>query len=495
MKRGTLYIALGAVAIAAVVGVIAWRVWIARQPAEEARSAVVERGTVLVIVSASGMIEPQAHVDLAFESPGRVAEVPVKVGDRVEAGDLLARLNTEQLALQVQQSEARLVSARAQLAQLQVGPQAEEVAASEANLRATEAQVSAAAANRDLLAAGADEGQIAAAEAQVASATAEQKQTFDWHEQTMECFTFKLEAGTRIRGFVVPEDIKKTVCPLLGAPEEQARYALAVADASLAAAQAQLDELLAGADADEVRAAQANVWSTAAQRDATQAELDKLLAGATDEQIAAAEVQVEQARIALEEAELAVEKASLYAPFDGVVAAVNVEASETAPTGQPAITLVDTSRFHAIVSVDEIDVGKLVEGQTAEVTVDALPDIVLTGTVERTAPAATIEGGVVYYEVIIELVPTDAPIRSDMTASATIVVQELADVLTIPTWVVRVDHTTGQTYVYWQVGSDVERVDVELGKRYEGVAQVLGGLSEGDVVILVDDHPSFGPPD
>jgi HlyD family secretion protein len=482
MKRRILYIVLGAVLIAAVVGVVAWRVWTTRQPEEETRSTVVEQGTLLVVVSASGSVEPQARVDLAFESPGRVAEVSVAVEDRVETGDLLARLDTEQLALQVEQARATLDSAEAQLAQLQAGPRPEEVAAAEANLRAAEAQVSASAADRDQVEAGADDAQIVAVEADLASATVQQIQAEDRHDMTMKCFSFKWEGK------------KRTICPALGTYEEQARFGLEAADKELAAAQARLDELLVG-DTEQLRAAQANVWGAAAQRDVAQAELDKLLAGATDEQIAAAEAQVEQARIALEQAKLSLSQATLHAPFDGVVAAVNVEAGEMAPTGQPAITLVDTSGFHIIVRVDEIDVGKLAEGQTAEVTVDALPGVVLTGTVERIAPAATIEGGVVYYEVIIALALTDASVRADMTANATIVVEELADVLTIPTWVVRVDRTTGQTYVHRQVGSDVERVDVELGKRHEGIAQVLDGLSEGDVVVLVDDRPSFGPPD
>ncbi|RLC85913.1 MAG: hypothetical protein DRI79_10740, partial [Chloroflexi bacterium] len=86
---------------------------------------------------------------------------------------------------------------------------------------------------------------------------------------------------------------------------------------------------------------------------------------------------------------------------------------------------------------------------------------------------------------------TDAPIRADMTANATIVVDELTDVLMIPTWVVHVDRDTGQTYVHRQAGDGIERVDVELGVRYEGRAQVLSGLSEGDVVILAPESGNF----
>ena len=488
MKRTMLYVILGGVVVAAVVGAFVWRSRLAKQPEQETRSAVVERGTMLVAISASGSIEPQARVSLAFELSGRVAEVEVEVGDKVEAGDVLVRLDDERLTLQVQQAQAALASAEAQLAQLQAGPRPEEVEAAEANLKAAQGQVSAAAANRDQLEGGASDAQIAAAEADLASAMTQQKIAEDTHDMTIKCVTFTWLGEER------------TICPALGTPEEQARYNLHAADKALSAAQVQLDELLAGADTDQLRAARANVSAAAAQRDAAQAQLDLLLDGATGEQIAAVEAQVTQARAALEQAELSLEYATLRAPFDGTVATVNVTAGEMASAGLPAITLVDTSRFHITVGVDEMDVGRLAEGQAVEVTLDAFPDATITGTVERIAPAATLEAGVVYYDVIIGLAPTDAAIRADMTANVTIVVEELTGVLMIPTWVVHVDRSTGQTYVHRQVGDagrsgqsltettgNTERVDVELGVRYEGVAQVLDGLSEGDVAVWVQE--------
>jgi HlyD family secretion protein len=480
MKRTVLFVILGVVLVAAV-GY--WFVWRPRQTEveTEVRSATVERGTLLVAVSASGSIEPQSRVDLVLQLPGRTAEVAVEVGDSVKAGDVLVRLDSEELVLQVEQARAALTSAEARLAQLQGDARPEEVEAAEANVRAAEAQLSAAHANLAQLQTGATEGQIAAAEAEVASALTQQRQAEEVHDMTMKCVTFKIPGTGQ----------KKTICPALGAPEEQARYNLNLADKSLAAAQARLDEVLSGADVDAVRSARANVAAAEAQRDAAQAQLDKLVAGATAGQTAAAKAQVAQAEAALELAELALEKATLYAPFDGVVAAVNVTAGEMAPAGLPAITLLDTSEFHMTVGVDELDVGRLEVGQEVQVGLDAIPEADLAGVVERIAPAATFEGGVVTYDVVIALEKTDVPIRVDMTANATIVVEELSDVLKIPTWVVRVDKDTGQMYVNQREGEEIVRTDIELGVRYEGIAQVLGGLSEGDEAIWVEES-GFG---
>jgi HlyD family secretion protein len=468
MKRTTLYVTVGAVIIAALIGTALWRrSQQARESEQGIRSAIVERGSMLVAVQASGSVEPQARVGLVFEVPGRVAQVHVDVGDTVREGDVLAQLDDRQLALQVQQAQAALKLAETQVAQLQAGPHAEDVAAAEANLRAAQAQVSGAAANRDQVADGPGEAQIATAKAQVAQAQLRYRLALNTHDATI--------SNTK--------DEKK---------RERVRYDLYSAEKALVAAQAGLDELLAGADADQLRAAQANVAAAVAQQDAVQAQLDLLLAGATGEQIADASAQVAQAQASLEQAELGLARATLLAPFDGVVAAVNVKSGEMSPVGLPAITLLDTAKFRVTVSVDEIDVGRLAREQVAQVTLDALPDTVIAGTVERIAPIADFEGGVVYYDVTIELTATDDPIRADMTANATIVVEELTDVLVIPTWVVHVDRDTGQTYVDRQVGERTERVDVELGARHGGVAQILGGLSEGDVVVWVSGSTMFG---
>lgn len=468
MKRRTVII-LGIVLVAVIAAVIVWRTLQAQTSEEEARSAVVQRGALLVAISASGNVQPQSSVGLAFETPGRVTDVPIRVGDRVKTGDVLAQLDTSQLELQVHQAQAALAAAEAQLAQLEAGPRPEEVMAAEADVRAAQAQVGSAVANLDQLRSGPTEAQIAAAETQVAQAELQHK--------------VALLEYDRVRAIKAKEE-----------KIEQAAYDLYTAEKSLAAAQAALKDAQAGADADDIRAAQANVDSAVAQQDAAQARLDLLLAGATGEQIADAEAQVERAQAALEQAELNMKRATLYTPFDGVVARVNVSAGEMAPVGPPAVTLLDLSGLQVIIGVDELDVGRLVVGQSAQVTLDALPDSTLNGTVRSIAPAATIDqGGVTYYDVIVTLEPTDAPVRADMTANVTVVIEELTDVLTIPLWVVRVDRRTGQTYVNQRVGDEIERVDIALGVRYEGVAQVLDGLAEGDEVIWVSESPfDFG---
>ena len=453
MKRTTLYVIFGAALIAVVVGGLVWRARQTAQPEEETRSAVVERGTMLVVISSSGSVEPQARVDLTFDLPGRVAEAPVEVGDAVEAGDVLARLDTTDLEFAVQQAEISLQAAQLRLERLQEPP---------------------------------DDADIEIARAAVSDAAA----AYQAAKSNLTLTEHSVSVGDTVRATAHARDeTYRTYQDMVARLGESNRWTGMAHSAYLDA----LGAYNRAVENSEFQLTSAKNEVTRAYHALQQAQdnLDKLLEGVDEADIKAAQLDVDAAELSLEKARTDLEKATLLAPFDGVVAAVNVTADEMAPTGLSAVTLLDTSGFRITVGVDEMDVGRLTKGQTVEVTLDALPDTVITGSVDKIAPAATFEGGVVYYDVTIGLAATDAPIRADMTANATIVVEELADVLTIPTWVVRVDRTTGQTYVNRRVGDTVERVDVDLGIRYEGIAQVLSGLSEGDVAIWVQES-SFG---
>lgn len=464
MKRRTIYVILGLILLAAVGGVVVWRSRISRDSQNQvARSAQVQRGSMIVAVTAAGRIEPAARVGLSFEAPGRVGEVLVEEGERVERDQPLARLIADQLELDVSQSRAALAAAESQLAQLRAGPRLEEIEQARADLQAVEAQLNAAVANRNQLTSGPTDAEIAAAKAQVVQANTEMEIAQDTYD-------------------LIKED---------GTEKEHANYDLYVAKENLAAAQARLDDVLSGAGRAERRAAESNVAAAEAQRDAAEAQLERLLAGPSEEDIAESQAQVEQSKIALRLAEHALERATLRAPFEGIVTEINMVPGETPPAQQAPLLLVDTSGFHMTVAVDELDVSQLSRGQEVNVTIEALADTEINGMVSTISPVATDETGVVAYDVDIQLDATEPRLRADMSANATIIVENLDDVLKVPSWAVRIDRDTGMTYVHRRTGDRIERVDVALGARQDGVVQVVSGLSEGDEVVRLEDGSSF----
>ena len=355
-------------------------------------------------VIASGVVAPAQEAELSFTLAGRVRTVTVAVGDQVKLGAVLVTLDTAALKVQVAQAEAGVQAAKAQLALLQAGPRPAEVAAAQAQVDAANAAVLQATARRDQLAAGAIEAEISAAQAQVAAAQADQRAAQEAHDQTIKCYD-KPDGGR--------------ICPLLGPVEEQARYTLNAADEALAAAQAQLDALTAGA-ADREREANAAVAAAVAQQDTTQAQLDLLQAGPTTEQIAAAEVTVAQAEAAVETARVALEQAELHAPFGGTVTALEIGPGETVLPGQVVLVLADLSHLQVkTTDLSERDVASVAVGQAANVSVEAL-GTQIAGRVVRIASEATTVGGDVVYQVVIALDEQPANLRWGMSVEVEI---------------------------------------------------------------------------
>ena len=93
----------------------------------------------------------------------------------------------------------------------------------------------------------------------------------------------------------------------------------------------------------------------------------------------------------------------MVAPFAGIVTSVNVEAGDAVNANQVVIELVDTDKFETEILVNEIDIFNIRLGAEATVQVDALSGISFPAEVTFISPAATIQQGVVNYNVTVEL--------------------------------------------------------------------------------------------
>jgi len=366
------------------------------------------------VVSASGKVAPARWATLSFPVGGTLADLKVQTGDRVKAQDVLAQLDDSDAQLQVAQAKAALAVAQAQLAQIKAAPQAERVAAAEQAVKQAEAARQGAQAQLDQLRTGTTKADLAAAQAAVAQAEAQRKVAQDNYDKTTKCYDF-----TR------PDGKKDSVCPGLGTLEEQARAALSSADQSYQAAVARLNQLKAGATRDQIAAAQANVAAATAQQAAAQAQLDLLKAGASPEQIKVAEAGVQQAQVAVDVAEAQLKKLHLAAPFDGTIGTVYSRQGEMAAPNQPLLTIGDLSQLQIeTTDLGEADVARVREGQSVQVTFDALPGKTFAGTVKRIAPMSTPGQSGVNYAVLVTLNEADPALRWGMTAFVDIQVNQ-----------------------------------------------------------------------
>ncbi len=112
-KRGWILFGTGLIIIAAVAAV-------ALRPKDDSLAVTAQeadRGDITSVVTAAGKIHPVVEVRISSEVSGEIIELPVKDGQRVERGNVLARINPNTLEAQVAQQEASLRATRAQSAQ------------------------------------------------------------------------------------------------------------------------------------------------------------------------------------------------------------------------------------------------------------------------------------------------------------------------------------------------------------------------------------------
>jgi multidrug efflux pump subunit AcrA (membrane-fusion protein) len=362
------------------------------------------------VVSASGKVLPEQWANLSFRAGGPIVELKVQSGDTVKANDVIARLDDVDARLAVAQAEAALAMAQAQLAEMKAGARPEQITQAEQAVAQAEAAWKGAQAQYAQLQSGARAADIAAAEAALAQAAAQRKVAQDTHDKTMDCFK-------------VPN--YGEVCPGLGTSEEQARAALAAAEEAYTAAQKRVDQLKAGATHNELAAAGASINAAQAQMEQAKAQLDLLKAGASPEQIAVAEAGVKQAQVALDTAQAQLAKMQLTAPFDGTIGTVYARSGEVAQPGQSIVTLGNLGSLRVeTTDLSETDIARVKEGQSVNVTFDALPGQTITGKVARIAPMSTPGQSAVNYVVTVQLDEIDPALRWGMTAFVDVQVSE-----------------------------------------------------------------------
>jgi len=219
--------------------------------------------------------------------------------------------------------------------------------------------------------------------------------------------------------------------------------------------------------------------------------LEDMLDAVDEDQVAILGKQVTAAEQALEEARRALAIEILTAPFNGVVASVNVEEGDVIPPPSvaqvPVIRLIDLTTMELIVELDEIDVPGVKRGQKAMVTIDALPDLVLEGEVISVSPVATLEAGLVLYDVKVGFNITDGSgVKVGMSATADIVLADRSDVLLVPDRAINYDRDGG-AFVYVMVSEEeimIEDRAVVVGVSDGFLTEIEAGLEEGEIVAI-----------
>jgi multidrug efflux pump subunit AcrA (membrane-fusion protein) len=327
-------------------------------------------------VVAEGRLEPIHATNLTFLSKGVVEQVFVSAGDTVKQGDVLARLT---------------------------------------NAGGAEAQVLLAQNTVDTLLRneGGDRAKIwqAYMAAQVARAAAEKK----WEGVDVDTIETNVEDDK-----ATVEDRRKD---LTDAQDEFDKYKDLDKDNSkrktakdnLEKAQEDLNQAIRDLEAtmrerDDVKAAYDSALGVEAE---AKHQYENSLDGPNVDQLTLAKTQLDAALDALS-------NYVLTAPFDGVVADVSIKAGEQVGTDTRAISIADFSKWTVeTTDITELEVVKLSIGQKVTLVPDALPDLILKGTITEISQAYTQQGGDILYTVKIQVENPEPVLRWGMTVEAT----------------------------------------------------------------------------
>lgn len=473
--------------------------------AQDIETAVAFIGDLTATASASGQLLPQRQAVLTADIMARVVDVPVRLGDNVQAGDLLVQLDSTDLQFDVNNAqqnvalaqarledllapasdaeiasaEADLASAQAQLDDLLAGPSETEVALSQATLASAQASLASSVADLSSVQNSMKQSQITAAQANLLAAQQQLENAIEVNEENPTAANHE----ARLHAEQAVTDAQAQLDKLLAGPSVGAgQSSVAAANARLEGSQINLEATLAGATTAEIAQAQATV----AQAEATLADL---LAGPAPEEVQVVEAELAQAELNLAEAEEALAKTSLTAPFAGVVTAVYVAEGEIA--GGPVVALVDTHSLEVVLSVDEVDIGSFAVGQPASITLEAWPEREIESEIVTIAPGSNSSTAPAAYDVHLAYPAADLPPLVGLTANANLITARRENVLLVPNAAITPDRAAGKYFVdVQQADGRFHQVEVSIGLRDEKNTQITAGLAVGDVVRLIIVQPN-----
>jgi HlyD family secretion protein len=404
--------------------------------------------TVTTRITASGDVVPVRSVNLNPKNPGWLEARLVKQGDRVQQGQLIARMENRVLQAEQAQAQAQLDQARASLALLQAGTRPEVIGQAEAGVGQAQAQVAEA------------QAAIQRSQAQLAQSKARlQKAQADINRYTQ----LYREGTIALREL---ETVRQ--------------------DYQLAVAQTEADERA-------IQQAQASLQRAESGLSNSQQQLEQQQNGPRTQEIQQAEAQVQAANARLQAIQTQLEDTYIRAPFDGVITQTGAEegayvtpTSFSSNTGSATYIATLANDLEILAKVPQVDISQIKVGQEVEVTADSFPGKTFKGVVRLVAPEAKEDAsqkGVITFEVRVKMLTGKDKLRSGMTTDLAFLGQKLDQALMVPTVAIVTDK--GQTGVLVPGQNNKPRFQaVTIGPNIGNETQILDGIQAGDSVFV-----------
>ncbi len=511
-----------------------------RKSEPEFKTAEVARGQVVQEVSETGQVEKGDKINLNFQLSGTIKDIYLEVGDEVQKGDILAKLDDEQLRIRINDAEAALDLADAQFNKLLAGATPQEIKIAETSVKNAQTALSSAQQGLNDVKAQAAEGLESAyedslnllddASLQLANSyhLADSVQTTYFKASDQEGIKVQNQAQEirMAQNEFNPVNSKAQVsgeeqdidAALISAQQALGRVSEALKTIRQACTGLTYKNLVSSADKTlletqqgyvlasltnivnsqqavasarlsnqtNVNTAQAKVEVSSGQLAAAQDELDRLKAPPRQEDVNLYQAQVKQARSQITLLENQLEETLLTSPSSGQIVQINRRKGEVVQSAlqEPVMVLLPQDPFVIKVDIYEEDVAHMSLGNPVSISLVAFPDQSIEGEVVAIDPAEKMIEGVVYYEVTVDFSQVPEGIKPGMTADLIITTQVKDNVLFVPDEAIQ--QRDGNTAVIEIMDSGKPReITVELGLKGSSDRQeILSGLSEGDLVVI-----------
>jgi HlyD family secretion protein len=413
------------------------------------QTSTARRGDLVLYASGTGTLIPAADVTFGFGTSGQVALVNVKVGDKVQSGDVLAELANATVQLSYEQARRNLaeITSPASIAKAQ-----QDLVTADENLQTVQIE-------RNYLDGGYSQALIDNAYAEMILAEVNLTKAQDRFDQVA---TLPVADSRYAGAYAALYDAQsaydaKNRIYVLYAGYTATPNDIAMADANVALAQALLDEAtyylaaLTGAEVPD---------------NATGANLAKL----------------QEAQQSLDSAQANLNDTLLVAPISGTVMSFDIGVGDVVGSNA-TITIADLEQpYYLEVYLDESDWAMVQVGYAVEVIFDVIPDQIFPGKVLEVNPGLMQVGNSNAVRCIVRL---DTPIKAIMPSGTSATVDVIGgtaiQAILIPVDALRQVGDGQYTVFVMQNGEPKLRV-VEVGIKDLVSAEIISGLEAGDVV-------------
>ncbi len=206
--------------------------------------------------------------------------------------------------------------------------------------------------------------------------------------------------------------------------------------------------------------------------------------------ISIAEAQIDQALAALNRAEVAYENTRLFAPFSGIISEIYLSLGETVSALTPVVSLFAESSHEIEVFIPEDDIAYIEIGDSADIMFDAYQGEIFKGYVQFVAPSAINREGVNVFKIIVAIEQVDERIRAGLSADVEIVAEVKESVLAVPTRAVVYENNEEHVRIF--NGNEVALIPVTTGLQgSDGYIEIRSGLNQGQEIITFIDEDTL----